>query len=78
MSAAEKIREVLHHYIDQMDDRMLRVVHAMIEAYNDDVVGSEADGSPLKRSELTKRALASEEDIKEGRVVNIEDLESED
>ena len=78
MGAAEKIREILHHYIDQMDDRMLRVVHAMIEAYNDEIVGSEPNGTLLKRSDLTNRALSSEEDIKEGRVIKLEDLEKDD
>ncbi len=34
MSAAKKLREQLHQYIDQMDERFLKVVHAMVEAYS--------------------------------------------
>ena len=80
MSAAKKLREDLHHYIEELDEKFLKVVHAMVEAYADQeqVLGSTPDGKPITKNELIQRAKLAEEDIKEGRVVDIEDMEKEE
>ena len=76
MSAAE-IRKKLHKYIDKIDEHFLKAVYALIEEYaKEDIVGYKPGGKPITKSDLTKRAQQSEEDIKAGRVYSQEDVEA--
>ena len=80
MSAAKKIREELHAYIDKLDVKFLKVVHAMIKAYTDEemILGYTNNGHLITKEMQTKRALKSEEDIKNDNVTDLEELEKED
>ncbi len=60
MNTAEK-RQYLHQRIDELDDKFLRVLHAMVEAY-------EPGGNPITAADLIARAEASNQDIEAGRV----------
>ena len=80
MNTAEK-RQYLHQRIDELDDKFLRVLHAMVEAYvteQEEVVGYETGGNPITAADLIARAEASNQDIEAGRVHNLEEVMKED
>lgn len=80
MNTAEK-RQHLHQRIDELDDKFLRVLHAMVEAYvteQEEVVGYEPGGNPIMAADLMARAKASNQDIEAGRVHNLEEVMKED
>ncbi len=83
----EKIKEILHLRIEEADERLLRVFHAMTEAYNNP---SEADPSeaeitailPPPGKRLTKEEFISEikeadAQIDRGEFITSEELEKE-
>lgn len=81
----EVIKEELHLHIEQADERFLRAMHALAKTYVDDKpdyfdFSAEAYAKSLKRpmtqEELVARALASEEDIKAGRVHDIDEVKA--
>ncbi len=74
MSAAKKLREELHNYIDKVDEKFLKVVHAMFQAYAEDEtpLGYKPNGTAITTEDLIERALASEDDIKYGRTTDLE------
>jgi hypothetical protein len=77
MSVAE-IREALKKHIDDADDRLLRMIIAMIEAYQeeeDPIISYDVKGNPRRASEL--RALLREqvEAGRKGRFITIDELD---
>jgi hypothetical protein len=80
MSAVE-MREEVHQLIDQLDDRLLEAVHAMLGIYVqkevDPVVGYEADGTPITASTLEQQADEAVTQIERGEYTTLEELEKE-
>lgn len=80
MSAGE-MREEVHQLIDQLDDRLLEAVHAMLGIYVqkevDPVVGYEADGTPITASTLEQQADEAVTQIERGEYTTLEELEKE-
>ncbi len=80
MSTVE-IRTELHRFIDEMDEKFLKVVHSMINTYRkeslDPIIGFDVDGVPLYASEAKKRFKEQLEGVKRGEYITIEDLEKE-
>lgn len=70
--SSTQIREKLHQFIEQADDRLLNMVFAMMEAD----LGNEIELDPSIEKEMKSRALKSEQDIKEGKVYTIEEAEA--
>jgi hypothetical protein len=75
---ALELRESVLEYINSADERLLKVVKAVIESYQEEeIVAFSVDGKPITRSiykeELAKAAL----EIKNGNVTSQEDLENE-
>ncbi|MDV7402932.1 hypothetical protein RZS08_66525, partial [Arthrospira platensis SPKY1] len=79
--SAEQLKERLHLRIEQADERLLAVLAEMAEslfkAYQPDaleesrrkrIADYEASLVPMTKEELIARALASQEDIKAGRL----------
>ena len=86
MSTAQ-IKEVLHLRIEQADEKLLSVLSEMTESlfknYQPEsfkknrqqrIDAYEANLKPMTKKELIDRALASEEDIKAGRVHDMEEV----
>jgi hypothetical protein len=64
-----KIRKEINQYLQQADDRVLKLIHGLIKAdQSSSPVGYQPDGTPITKEELVARAERSEKDIKEGRV----------
>lgn len=75
---ALELRDSLLQYINQADERLLKVVKAVMESYwDEEVVAHTIDGEPLTKiayKEELKEAIA---EIKGGGFTTQEDLENE-
>ena len=69
-----QLREELHRYIDQADDRMLRLVKGLFQADRDDYV---LPGEPMSEEALKQRVRAAKSRISAGQFTSQEDLEEE-
>ena len=77
MSTAEK-RQTLHQRIDEIDDKFLNAIYAMVEAYLEDenrIVGYEPNGDPITLSALKARIKISEEQYEKGQYITVEELD---
>lgn len=77
MSAVE-MREQVHELIDQLDDRLLEAVYAMLETYmqkeEDPVLGYETDGTPVTASVFLEQAEEAVAEAKAGKGITVEEL----
>lgn len=77
MSAVE-MREQVHQLIDQIDDRLLQAVHAMLGAYvqeeEDPIEGYDLDGNPMRASELMDKYEAGLAEVEAGNYITVEEL----
>ena len=69
-----QLREELHKYIDQADDRILRLVKGMFQADTDDYT---LPGASMSEETLKERVKAAKSRINSGQFTSQEDLESE-
>lgn len=79
MSTADK-RKVLQKRIEELDDKFLDAVYAMVEAYlgsDDQIVGYEPNGEPITLSALKTRIQKGEEAYERGEYTTIDDLKEE-
>ena len=82
MSAVE-IREEVHELVDQLDDKFLTAVHAMLETYmqleneEDGIIGYELDGTPITVEYAIVEYQRRVEEVKKGNYISLEDLERE-
>ncbi|VAW13319.1 hypothetical protein MNBD_BACTEROID01-1901 [hydrothermal vent metagenome] len=74
----QKLREELHNYINQADERFLKMVYAMSKEYQGPgIVGYNVDGSPITKESLVKRAKAASQRVKSGDFITQEEVEKE-
>ncbi len=77
MGVAELRKELLD-YINQADERFLKMVYAMSKEYKKpDIVGYNVDGSPVAKEDLVKRVTSASKRVKSGDFVSQEDVEKE-
>jgi DNA-binding LytR/AlgR family response regulator len=82
--SVELLKKQLHSRIDQADERFVRILHAMAEAYafehfeEMDIEAYEASLKPMTVEELVARAKASNDDIAAGRVYDLEAVINEE
>lgn len=75
---ALELRESILEYINTADERLLKVVKAVIESYQEDeIVAFSVDGKPITRSEYKLELSNAENEIKNGGLISHEDLEKE-
>jgi hypothetical protein len=76
MSEAE-LKKKLHEAIDKADHRLLTMVNALMEAYDDDsvTVGYTINGEPISRKALKQRVEEAESQIANGDYISQESLE---
>ena len=76
----DQIKEQLHLRIEQADDRLLRVMSAMVEAYFEvhpktaELAEYENSLRPMTQEELVARAMESEAAIERGEVIDVEEI----
>jgi len=75
---ALELRDSILEYINTADERLLKVVKAVIESYKEDeIVAFSVEGKPITRSEYKSELADSEIEIKNGKVISQRDLETE-
>ncbi|WP_052250026.1 hypothetical protein [Flavobacterium sp. KMS] len=75
---ALELRDSILEYINTADERLLKVVKAVIESYQEEeIVAFSVDGNPITRAAYKVELAKAELDIKNGNVISQEDLEKE-
>ena len=71
-----QMRSQLHQYIDNIDDRFLNAMFAMVQQYveNDEIVGSTASGTPITKQELIDSVKIASEATKRGEKTALNDV----
>lgn len=76
---AVKLRETVLDYIANADERLLKVVKAVVESYNeDDTVAFYPDGKPMSRKEYKNALNIAENQVAEGDYITAEDFLNEE
>ena len=75
---ALELRDSVLEYINTADERLLKVVKAVIESYQEnDIVAYTIDGMPLTRITYKEELQEAKEKKKRGEYTSQEDLEKE-
>lgn len=76
--AALELRDTILEYINTADERLLKVVKAVIESYQEEeIVAFSVDGEPVTKA-MYKESLADAKlEIENGNYISQEDLEKE-
>jgi hypothetical protein len=77
MSTAQ-IKAALLKQIDEADERLLKMIYALVEAYSDtdevSVIGYDAHGNPTAAPELKASLKQELEDAKAGKYISLDQL----
>lgn len=75
---ALELRNDLLQYINQADERLLKVVKAVMESYwEEEIVAHTIDGKPLTKNAYKEELKEAVAEIKRGEYTTQEDLEKE-
>lgn len=75
---ALELRESVLEYINTADERLLKVVKAVIESYQEEeIVAFSVEGKPITRSEYKTQLADAKLEIEKGQYTSQEDLEKE-
>ncbi len=75
---ALELKDSVLQYINSADERLLKVVKAVIESYQEDEIVSYAvNGNPLTRNQYKIELTQAIEEINQGKFISQEDLEKE-
>jgi hypothetical protein len=73
-----ELRTELHNFINQADERFLKMLYAMSREYNSSaVIGYNPDGTPITQSQLVARVQEASQRVKEGNFISQDELEKE-
>lgn len=75
--ANAELKEKIHEYINRADDRLLKIIYAILNQDENEIVAYTTSGKPLTRADYRAELKESEEEIKCGEVISHEDLEKE-
>jgi hypothetical protein len=75
---ALELRESVLEYINTADERLLKVVKAVIESYQEEeIVAFSVEGKPITRSEYKSQLAETKLEIEKGDYISQDDLEKE-
>ncbi len=75
---ALELKDSVLQYINSADERLLKVVKAVIESYQEDeIVAYTVNGNPLTRNQYKIELTQAIEEINSGKFMSQEDLEKE-
>lgn len=72
-----QLKKAVHHYVDNLDDNFLQVVHSMLETHaqqTDPIIGYDTDGTPLRASEMKTLYEQDMKDMENGDFITLEEL----
>jgi hypothetical protein len=73
-----ELRDSVLECINAADERLLKVVKAVIESYQEEeIVAFSVDGKPIKRGVYKEELAKAKKEIENGVVISQEDLEKE-
>lgn len=78
----QELKITIHGLVNETDDpEILRSIYVLLKkllatSTDNDVVGYEADGTPISADDLIASALEAEEDIKNGRIVSLREIKA--
>ncbi len=76
---ATKLRETVINYMADADERLLKVIKAVVESYNENEnVAFYPDGSPMSRREYKEALERAENQVAEGDYIAAEDFLNEE
>lgn len=66
-----ELRKTVINYIKSADERLLNVIKAVVESYQEnDVVAFTVEGKPLSKSQYSQALLVAEEEIENGKFIS--------
>lgn len=75
---ALELKDSVLQYINSADERLLKVVKAVIESYQEnEIVSYTVNGNPLTRNQYKIELTKAIEEINSGKLISQEDLEKE-
>ena len=74
---SSQIKKEIHQYIDQANERFLKMVYGIMQYEKEEIIGYTAQGQPINRATLKKRVKAASKRVKQGHYIAQEDLERE-
>ena len=75
---ALELKDSVLQYINSADERLLKVVKAVIESYQEDeIIAYTVNGNPLTRNQYKIELTEAIEEINQGKFISQEDLEKE-
>ena len=75
---ALELKDSVLQYINSADERLLKVVKAVIESYQEnEIVSYTVNGNPLTRNQYKIELTKAVEEINSGKFISQEDLEKE-
>lgn len=75
---ALELKDSVLQYINSADERLLKVVKAVIESYQEDeIVAYTVNGNPLTRNQYKIELTQAITEINQGKFISQEDLEKE-
>ena len=78
MSTIE-LKSRIQAFLEHADDRVLNIVHSVLQSYyEDEVVASHPDGTPMLRSEYKSALEKAEEQIKQHDFISVEEFEEDE
>lgn len=73
-----ELRKELHNFINNADERFLKMVYAMSREYEKSVfVGYDVDGSPITQQDFIERVKAASKRVKSGDYITQEEVDKE-
>jgi len=75
--STSQIKQQLHNYIDQVDERFLRSLYAMMENYIQEenaITGYTVDGQPLTSKSMVKALNQAVSDVEKGKGLSSNDI----
>ncbi len=76
MSSAQ-VKKQLHDYIDQVDDRILHAMYAMLQNYlqqEEAIVGFTVQGQPLTKKDMIDSLNEAVSDVEKGKGISSDDI----
>lgn len=77
MSSAE-IKERVLEQLEEADDKLIRMIYAMMEAYltdEDPIISYDVNGNPRRASELKTLLDKGVEEVRKGNYISVDELD---
>lgn len=78
LMSTEEMREQVHQLVDEIDERLLKAVYALLSTYTKNeeelIEGYDLDDNPMSAEQLMDKYEAGLAEVKAGNYVTVEEL----